>query len=330
MHLGQTSRRTFIAGVGAAAWPLLARAQQPGMPVIGFMSARSPEDTVEVLKAFHSGLEQGGFIDGQNVNIEYRWARGDYSRLPVLATELIGRHINVLVATGGDASARAAKEATATIPVVFNMGSDPVKAGLVKSFNQPGGNVTGCVVLTETLEPKRLDLLHEIVPGVALFGAIVNPTYPPAADQLRDLEAAIPKFGRRLFVAKASNDDELTEAFVMIMRAGVGALLVTSDPFFDTRRRRIIEFAAQSKLPAIYQFREYAYEGGLISYGPSITDAYRQVGIYTARILKGEKPGELPVLQPIKFDFVVNLKTAKALGLELPPMLVARADEVIE
>jgi len=323
-------RREFIAGLsGAAAWPVVGRAQ-PTIPVVGFMSARSPEDTVEVLKAFHNGLEQGGFIDGQNVNIEYRWARGDYSRLPVLATELIGRHIDVLVATGGDRAARAAKEATATIPVVFNMGSDPVKAGLVKSFDQPGGNVTGSVLVADMLEPKRLELLHEVVPGVALFGALVNPTYPAAADQLRDLEAAVPKFGRRLLVATASNDDELAKAFAMIKRAGVGALLVTSDPFFDTRRQRIIEFAAQNQLPAIYQFREYAYEGGLISYGPSTTDAYWQVGIYTARILKGEKPGDLPILRPTKFDFVVNLKTAKALGLELPPTFVARADEVIE
>ena len=216
-------RREFIAALGsAAAWPVVARAQQ-AMPVIGFMSARSPEDTVEVLKAFHNGLEQGGFIDGRNVNIEYRWARGDYSRLPVLATELIGRHIDVLVATGGDRAARAAKEATATIPVVFNMSSDPVKAGLVESFDQPGGNVTGSVLLADTLEPKRLDLLHEIVPDVALFGALVNPTYPAAADQLRDLEAAVPKFGRRLLVATASNDDELTKAFAMMERAGVGA-----------------------------------------------------------------------------------------------------------
>ena len=324
-------RREFIATLaGAAAWPAAAWAQQPATPVIGYMSARSPEDTVEVLKAFHSGLEQAGFIDNRNVKIEYRWARGDYSRLPVLATELVGRHINVLVATGGDASARAAKEATTTIPVVFNMGGDPVKAGLVQSFNRPGGNVTGSVVLTELLEPKRLELLHEIVPVVTLFGTLVNPTYSAAADQLRDLEAAVPKFGRRLLVAKASNDDELTKAFDLIMRAGIGALLVTSDPFFDTRRRRIIEFAAQNRLPTIYQFREYAYEGGLISYGPSITDAYRQVGIYTARILKGEKPADLPVLQPTKFDFVVNLKTANALGLKIPPQLLARADEVIE
>jgi putative ABC transport system substrate-binding protein len=210
------------------------------------------------------------------------------------------------------------------------MGGDPVKAGLVKSFDQPGGNVTGSILLADTLEPKRLDLLHEIVPDVALFGALVNPTYPAAADQLRDLEAAVPKFGRRLLVATASNDDELTKAFAMIEHAGVGALLVTSDPFFDTRRRRIIEFATQSKLPAIYQFREYAYEGGLICYGPSITDAYRQVGIYTARILKGERAGELPISRPTKFDFVVNLKTAKALGVDIPPSLLARADEVIE
>ncbi len=327
----RTNRRAFIAGLGSAAtWPLVARGQQPATPLVGYMSARSPEDTVDALKAFHNGLEQGGFIDGRNVHIEYRWARGDYSRLPALATELIGRPGDVLVATGGDRAARAAKEATATIPVVFNMGSDPVKAGLVNSFEQPGGNVTGSVLLADTLEAKRLELLHEIVPRVTVFGAVVNPTYPAAADQLRDLKTAVPKFGRRLLVATASNDDELTEAFATINRAGVGALLVTSDPFFDTRRQRIIEFAAQNQLPAIYQFREYAYEGGLISYGPSITDAYRQVGIYTGRILKGEKPADLPVLQPTKFDFVVNLKTAKALGLELPSTLVARADEVIE
>ena len=218
-----------------------------------------PKTPWKCSRPFTTDWNRAALSTSRNVNIEYRWARGDYSRLPVLATELIGRHINVLVATGGDASARAAKEATATIPVVFNMGGDPVKAGLVKSFNRPGGNVTGSVVLTETLEPKRLELLHQIVPGVALFGAIVNPTYPAAADQLRDLEAAVPKFGRRLLVAKASNDDELAEAFALIRRAGVGALVVTSDPFFDTRRRRIIEFAAQSQLPAIYQFREYAY-----------------------------------------------------------------------
>ena len=325
-------RREFIAllGSAAAAWPLAARAQVSAMPSIGYMSARSPEDTVQVLEAFHIGLGEGGFVSDRNVKIEYRWARGDYSRLPTLASELVQGRVSVLVATGGDASARAAKEATTNIPVVFNTGSDPVKAGLVRSFNRPGSNVTGSVILTDAMEQKRFGILQEIVPDVAFFGAIVNPNYPPSADQMRDLELAAPKLGRRLLVVKASNDNELDAAFAAFSSARVGALLVASDPYFDTRRGRIIAFAARNRLPAIYQFREYAVEGGLVSYGPSITDAYRQVGIYVARILKGEKPADLPILQPTKFDFVVNLKTAKTLGLIVPPTLVARADEVID
>jgi putative ABC transport system substrate-binding protein len=324
-------RRQFIGLLGsAAAWPIAARAQQPAMPVIGFMSARSPEDTVQELNAFYKGLGEGGIIDHDNASIEYRWARGDYARLPALAAELVQRRVNVLVATGGDASARAAKAATATIPVVFNMGSDPVKAGLVESFNRPGGNVTGCVILSESMEQKRFGLLRDIIPAVTLYGAIINPSYPAAAGQLRDIETAAPQLGKRVFVAKASNDAELDAAFAALLRERVGALLVGSDPYFDTRRRAIIAFAAQNRLPAIYQFRQYAVEGGLISYGPSITDAYRQVGIYTARILKGAVPADLPVMQPTKFDFVINLKTAKVLGLEIPPTVVARADEVIE
>jgi putative ABC transport system substrate-binding protein len=322
-------RRRFITLLGGAAagWPLAARAQL-AMPVIGFMSARSPEDTVQVLEAFYKGLSEGGFISGQNVNVEYRWARGDYARLPALAAELVQLHVTVLVGTGGDASARAAKEATATIPVVFNMGSDPIKAGLVASFNRPGGNVTGSVILSPAMEQKRFSILQETVPGVALFGAIVNPVdYPASADQMRE---AAPKLGRQLFVAKASNDSELEAAFAVLLRERVGALLVASDPYFDTRRSRIIAFAAKNRLPAIYQFREYAVEGGLISYGPSITDAYRQVGMYVARILNGEKPADLPVLQPTKFEFVLNLQTAKSLGLTVPPSLLAIADEVIE
>jgi putative ABC transport system substrate-binding protein len=309
-------RRDFIKWIAGsvAAWPLAARAQQPAMPVIGFMSARSPEDTVQELNAFHRGLGEGSFTDRRNATIEYRWARGDYARLPELAAELVQQRVNVLVATGGDASARAAKAATATIPVVFNMGSDPIKAGLVESFNRPGGNVTGCVILTESMEQKRFDLLREIVPAVTLFGAIINPNYPAAADQMRDIEAAAPQIGKRVFVAKASNDAELDAGFTALVRQGVGGLLVASDPYFDTRRSRIIAFAAQNRLPAIYQFRQYAVQGGLISYGPSITDAYRQVGIYTARILKGAAPADLPIVQPTKFDFVINLKTAKASG----------------
>jgi len=300
------------------------------MPIIGYLSARSPEDTVQVLEAFHKGLGEGGFVNGQSVEIEYRWAHGDYNRLSSLAAELMQKRVTVLVATGGDASARAAKAATATIPVVFNTGSDPVKAGLVQSLNRPGSNVTGVVVLSDAMEQKRFGILQEVVPGVTSFGAIVNPNYPPSADQMRDLELAAPKLGRQLLVAKASNDDELNAAFELLSRARIGALLVASDPYFDTRRSRIIAFAAQNRLPAIYQFREYAVEGGLISYGPSITDAYRQVGLYAARILKGEKPADLPVLQPTKFDFVINFKTAKTLGISVPPTLAARADEVIE
>jgi putative tryptophan/tyrosine transport system substrate-binding protein len=325
-------RRDFIRLIGGAvaAWPLAARAQQPSMPVIGFMSARSPEDTGRELEAFHKSLREGGFVSGENVNIEYRWARGDYGQLPTIAAELVQRRVAVLVATGGDASARAAKEATAIIPVVFNAGTDPVKDGLVQSFNRPGGNVTGSVILTEAMEQKRFGILRETAPEVILFGAIVNPNYPASADQMRDLEKAAPKLGRQLFVARASSDAELDGAFAALLREQVGALLVASDPYFDTRRSRIIAFAAQNRLPAIYQFRQYAVEGGLISYGPSITDAYRQVGLYVARILKGEKPADLPILQPTKFDFVINLKTAKTLGLSVPPTLVARADEVIE
>ena len=324
-------RRDLIQlfGGSAAAWPLLARAQAT-IPVIGYLSARSPEDTVQVLEAFLKGLGDGGFANGQNVHIEYRWARGDYVHLPTLATELVQKRVTVLVATGGDLSARAAKQATANIPVVFNTGSDPVKAGLVQSLNRPGGNVTGSVVMSDAMEQKRFGFLQEVAPGITFFGALVNPNYPPSASQVHDLELAAPKLGRQLLVARASSDSELEAAFSTLSGARVGALLVASDPYFDTRRSRIIAFAAQHRLPAIYQFREYALEGGLISYGPSITDAYRQVGIYVARILKGEKPGDLPILQPTKFDFVINLKTAKTLGINVPHGLLNAANEVIE
>jgi putative ABC transport system substrate-binding protein len=324
-------RREFIGLLGvAAAWPLAARAQQQVPPVIGFMSARAREDSEPILQAFHQGLEESGFIEGENVAIEYRWARGDYGRLPALAADLVNRNVNALVGVGGDASARAAAAATLTIPVIFGMGGDPIKLGLVESFNQPGRNATGFVILTSDMEPKRLGLLKELVPEVLYFGALLNPNFPPAAGQLRDIEDTAPKIDRRVFVGKASNDAELDAAFAALLRERVGALLVAADPFFDTRRGRIIAFAAQNKLPAIYQFREYAVDGGLISYGPSLTDAYRQAGIYTGRVLKGAKPADLPVMLPTKFDFVINLKTAKALGLAVPPILLVRADEVME
>jgi putative tryptophan/tyrosine transport system substrate-binding protein len=325
-------RRDFIGLLGgaAAAWPIASLAQRSAMPLIGYLSGRSPEDTVRELESFHKGLSEGGFVNGGNVNVEYRWARGDYGRLRALAAELVQRRVAVLAATGGDASASAAKEATSTIPVVFNMGGDPVKVGLAQSFNRPGGNVTGSTILTQDMEQKRFGILNKVVPDVVRFGAMVNSNYPASAYQIRELEKAATDLGRQLFIAKASNDTELDAAFAALSREQVGALVVASDPYFDTRRDRIIAFAAQNRLPAIYQFRVYALEGGLISYGPSITDAYRQVGRYVARILKGEKPADLPILQPTQFDFVVNLKTAKTLGLFVPPTLVAQADEVIE
>jgi len=319
----------FIACSAALAWPLRVRAQQAARPVIGFMSARSPDDTGLVLQAFLKGLGEAGFFDGQNVTIEYRWARGEYGRLPAFAAEFVQRRVNVLATTGGEASAVAAKQATSTIPIVFVAG-DPVKAGLVESLNRPGGNATGSYIATSEMEQKRLSLLHELTPGVSLIGVLLNPNFADAARQLRELEEAARIIGRRLVVAKASNDEELNVAFALLLQQGIGALLVATDPYFDTRRDRIIAFAAQYRLPAVYHFREYAFAGGLVSYGPSITDAYRQAGNYTGRVLRGEKPADLPVVLTTKFDFVVNMKTAKALGFKFPPALLARVDEVIE
>jgi putative ABC transport system substrate-binding protein len=323
-------RREFITLIGGAtAWPLAAGAQQPAMPVIGFMSSRSPEDSVHVVAAFRKGLGEGGLVEGKNVVIEFRWARGEYDRLPALAAELVSRRVAVLVAVGGDSSALAAKAATSTIPIVFSSG-DPIKHGLVASLNRPGGNATGVYPLTNDLEPKRLGLLHELFPGAALFGALLNPKYAAAAQQALELAEAARKIGQPIVLLNASTDAELDAAFATLARQRVVALLVAADPFFDTRRDQIITFAAQQKLPAIYQFREYAVAGGLMSYGVSLPEAYREVGIYAARILNGAKPEDLPVMQSVKFELVINLKTAKALGLEFPPMLLARADEVVE
>jgi putative tryptophan/tyrosine transport system substrate-binding protein len=324
-------RREFITLLGsAAAWPLAARAQQAAMPVIGWMSGRSPEDSTHLLAAFRDGLRETGFVEGQNVSIEYRWALGAYERLPALASDLVGRGVAVLLGVGGDVSAVAAKQATSTIPIVFGMGADPIKAGLVASFNRPGGNATGYTLLTNEMEPKRVGLLHELMPGTPLIGALVNPNFPPAVRQLQDIEDATRTIKQKLFVAKASNDTELTAALASLVDAAVKAVLVAADPYFDTRRDRIIAFMAQNRMPAIYQFREYAVAGGLFSYGPSITDSYRQAGVYTGRILKGVKPADLPVLQPTKFELVINLKTAKALGLDVPNSIQLLADEVIE
>ena len=325
------NRREFITLLGsAAAWPLAARAQQPAMPVIGFMSARSPEDSVHLLEAFRGGLKEGGFVENENVAIEFRWAKGDYGRLPALAAELVSRRVAVIAAVGGEPSGLAAKRATSEIPIVFGIGGDPVQLGLVASLNRPGGNVTGVTLLTKLMEPKRLGLLRDLAPGVDLIGALFNPNFQAAAVQLQQLEEAARAAGQRIVIARASSDEALEAAFASLVRDGVGALLVTADPYFDTRRDRIVAFAARQRLPAIYQFREYAVAGGLLSYGVSITDAYRQCGAYTARILKGAKPAELPVHQPTKFELVINMKTAKTLGLKISDNLLTLADEVIE
>jgi len=325
-------RRDFIKVIAgsAAAWPLGTQAQQPAMPVVGFMSGRAPEDSAHLVSAFRQGLAETGFVESQTVTIEFRWAHGDYDRLPALAADLVSRKVAVLVGVGGDVSALAAKKATATIPVVFGMGDDPVKAGIVASFNRPDGNVTGFTLRTSEMESKRLGLLREMLPAVQLIGVLVNPKFPPSSHELSDLELAAKGIGQRLFVASANNDAELDSALASLGQQRVGAFLVTAAPFFDTRLERIVGFAAQNRLPAIYQFREYAVAGGLISYGPDVVESYRNAGLYVGRILKGEKPADLPVLQPTKFDFVINLKTAKALGLTVPPTLLAEAGEVIE
>ena len=326
-------RRDFIkiiAGSAGAVWPLAARAQQPAIPVIGFMSTRTPEDLAQALSAFRQGLAEADFVEGRTLKIEFRWAQGDYDRLAALAADLVDLRVAVLVAVGGDASALAAKKAAATIPVVFGIGGDPVKAGLVASFNRPGGNITGYTLWTNEMESKRLGLLLELVPAVPLIGVLANARAPSAGRGLEDLELAAKGINQRLLVVPANSDAELDTALVSFTRQRVGAFLVTASAFFDTRRDRIVGFAAQHRLPAIYQFREYAVAGGLISYGPSFAEGYQNAGVYVGRLLRGAKPADLPVLQPTKFEFVINLKTAKALELIVPPTLLAQAGEVIE
>jgi putative tryptophan/tyrosine transport system substrate-binding protein len=323
-------RREFILALGgAAAWPLGARGQQ--LPVIGFMSARSPDESKHLVEAFRRGLkEEAGYVEGENVAIEFRWALGDYNRMPALAADLVNRKVTVIAAVGSEVSGQAAKQATTSIPIVFATGSDPVSLGLVASFNRPGGNATGITTSTNLMEPKRLGLLRELAPGAALVGALVNPNFPPAARQAQDLEDAARAIGQRLVIARASTDQELEAAFAFLLREGIGSLLVAGDPYFDTRRDRIVDFAGRQRLPAIYQFREFAVAGGVLSYGLSFSDVYRQVGIYAAKILKGAEPATLPVQQITKFELVINMKTAKALGIAISDNLLSLADEVIE
>jgi putative tryptophan/tyrosine transport system substrate-binding protein len=325
-------RREFITliGGGAAAWPVVARGQQLAVPVIGFMSSRSAIDSEKGVKAFVEGLADNGFTAGKNVEIKYVWANGDYDQLKVFAQSLVKEKVAVIVAVGGVPSAAAAKRATSIIPIVFSVGPDPVKAGLVGSFNRPEANVTGVSLLTNALETKRLGLIHELVPTASTIAALMNPANPASEQQAQEITDAARSMNQRVEILRASDGAELARAFAKIKQIQATAMLVGADPFFDTRRDEIIRFAREQRLPAIYQFRDYAVAGGLASYGISLTDSYQQVGAYAARILKGTRPQELPILQPTKFELVINLKTAKALDLTVPPSLLARADEVIE
>ena len=300
------------------------------MPVIGFLSSRLPDEAKQSLTGFRSGLRTTGYVDGQNVVIEYRWADGEYSRLPGLAADLVRRGVAVLVATGGEPSALAAKAATSTIPIVFTIGGDPVRVGLVSSLNRPGGNATGVSLLTSLAEAKRLGLLNEVILGAGVFDVLINPNYQQAEAQSREVQEAARAIGRPIQIVNAGNDQELEEAFATLAQRRVAAMLVTADPFFTTRRDRIIALAAQLKLPAIYEFREYTEAGGLMSYGISLKDGYHQAGIFTGQVLKGAKPADLPVQQSTKFEFVINLKTAKTLGVKFSENVLSLADDVIE
>ena len=321
-------RRTFIAMLGgaAAAWPLAASAQQSAMPVIGFIRANTPEKSVASVAAFRQGLSETGYVEKQNITIEYRWAaQGHYDQLPALAADLVRRKVSVIAATTAQA-ALAAKAATASIPIVFETGGDPIQLGLVASLNRPGGNITGVTQLSSELLSKRLGLLHDLLPAAAAIGFLVNPTYPGAESQARDLQDAARTLGLQMHVLNAGTEAEINTAFANFakLRVGVGA-----GPYAE-RAEQFVTLAARHALPTFYQYREYVAAGGLISYGASLADSYRQAGVYTGRILKGEKPADLPILQPTKFELVINLKTAKALGLIIPPGVLAIADEVIE
>jgi putative tryptophan/tyrosine transport system substrate-binding protein len=321
-------RRSFILGSMAAAWPVGARAQQP-MPVIGVLNGGSPGPLREQLAAFRDGLKEAGFIEGQNVAIEFRWAEGQFDRFPAFASDLVRRQVAVIYA-GSNPAVIAAKRATATIPIVFSTGDDPVKLGLIASLNLPGGNITGVYTFTTGLEAKRLGLLRELVPKATTIAALVNPNYFGAEAQLRDIQEAAARLGVQLIILNANTETDFGPAFATLAQERTGALLVGGSPFLNSRREQLVVLAARYAVPAIYQWRDFAAAGGLMSYGTNLTDAYRQVAVYIGRILNGAKPADLPVIQSSKFEFVINMSTAKALGLDVPGSLSARADEVIE
>jgi putative tryptophan/tyrosine transport system substrate-binding protein len=324
-------RREFIAAVGcAAAWPRVVRAQQPAMPVIGYLSSFPANTNPDLTQAFRHGLNDTGFVEGRNITIEYRWAEeGRYDRLPMMAADLVGRRVAVLFASPIPA-ALAAKAATATTPIVFAIGSDPVETGLVASLNRPGGNVTGATFLSVELGAKRLELLRDLVPKITSIALLVNPNNPNAAPQTKDMQAATTALGLQLNILSAGSHGDFDNAFATLAQQRTDALVVSADPFFISHRDQLVALAVRHSVPAIYYAREFAAAGGLISYASSFADSFRQAATYVGRILRGERPADLPVMQPTKFELVINLKTAKALGIAVPPTLLALADEVIE
>jgi putative ABC transport system substrate-binding protein len=325
-------RREFITMIsGAAAWPLAAWAQQPAMPVVGFLDSTSPATNADLLRAFRHGLKDSGYIEGENVAIEYRWAENQIDRLPALAGELVRRNVAVIAASGGPTSALAAKQTTTTIPIVFSGGEDPVRLGLVASLARPGGNLTGINFFNAELVPKRLGLLRELVPGATRVAVLVNPGNAAIAESnMRDMEAAARAIGLQIQVLSASNSREIDAAFATFVRERPDAVFVGGGPFFRSRRVQMVQLAAHQSIPATYGLRDFAEIGGLMSYGASLADAYRHMGVYTGRILKGAKPTDLPVVQSTKFELVINGQTARMLGLTIPPTLLSTADEVIE
>jgi putative tryptophan/tyrosine transport system substrate-binding protein len=329
-------RRAFITLVGGmaaapAAGVLTALAQQPAVPQIGFLGAASPDGYASFVSGFRQGLKETGFVENENVAIVYHWAEGQYDRLPKLAADLVSRHVSVIMATGGLPSSLAAKEATETIPIVFTLGSDPVKFGVVPSLNRPNGNVTGVTLFTYLLDAKRVELLHELVPGASVIALLVNPNSPAQADtQFADVKTACGKFGQELLIVKAGTEGEIDSAVASIAKNKASALLVSSDAFFLSQRDQLIALVTRYAIPSIFEWRQFVEAGGLMSYGIDLFDAYRQAGIYVGKILHGAKPADLPVLQPTKFEFVINLKTAKALGISVPNTMLVAADHVIE